>query len=275
MQVAVGVAEAVVVAVVTRPPQRPLLRRAAAADGHDELHGPPELVAAVGEVAVVPGGDEEHAHHVQDHAQDQRPGRDAGEDRRQAQDVHQDERDRGLLVGALIGGALEGVGLHVGLTSGLEGRRPQPTDQSVGGHASDEGGSGCGGDLERGWAPVRPIGSRSVAPPAQWSRKGVDQFGLVHLGPAVDADLLGPLAQLVDRAVLVALGVARPSCPPWSASCWPRRWRCAPPFSLLAPSRRSASYCSSSLTLGPGLLAGMVPPGSSGWTPGGYPSRPA
>ena len=43
------------------PPQRPLLQGGGPADGQDELDEATHPVTAVGEVAVVAGGDEEHA----------------------------------------------------------------------------------------------------------------------------------------------------------------------------------------------------------------------
>ena len=63
-----------VVAVVRCPPQWALLDGRGATHSHQELHHTPHLVTAVGEVAVVPRGDEEHAREVQTRAENQVAG---------------------------------------------------------------------------------------------------------------------------------------------------------------------------------------------------------
>ena len=69
VDVPVEVGEAVMDPVVAGPPERTLLEGGGAAEGHEELGHPAHAVAAVGEVAVVAGGDEEHPAQVQDGTQ--------------------------------------------------------------------------------------------------------------------------------------------------------------------------------------------------------------
>jgi hypothetical protein len=131
VHVEVGVAVAVVVAVVRGPPQGALLDRRRPAEGHDELHAPTQLVAAMGEVPVVPGGDEEHPHEVQDGAHDQGPGVDARDQRGKAGDVHEEERDRGDPVDPFVVGPFDRMRLHgVSLRQKEQGRwvHRHPTD---------------------------------------------------------------------------------------------------------------------------------------------------
>jgi hypothetical protein len=90
----------------------------------------------------------------------------------------------------------------------------------------------------------RPDGLRSTG---ELAAERVDQLAFVHLRPALDADLLGPLAQLIDVPVLVD---ARLAAAPTGLLA-----RCvsdASGFSLLSPCWRSFSYRSGSLTLGHG-----------------------
>ena len=124
VDVALGVAEAVVVAVVAGPPEGALLGRHAAAEGEDELERAARLVGAVGEVAVVAGGDEPHAPEVEDGAEGERPPGHTGDEGQQAGGVDQEHRDRGGPVDPLVGGALDGVGGAHGdvLTGGVRGR---------------------------------------------------------------------------------------------------------------------------------------------------------
>jgi erythromycin esterase-like protein len=81
----------------------------------------------------------------------------------------------------------------------------------------------------------------------------VDELALVHLRAALDPDLPGPLLQLLLRLVLVLRAL-----PPFVLALPPEpefalAMRAA--FSSLAPSLRSASYCSSSFTDDPRLFA--------------------
>jgi len=66
VRVARAVGEAVVLAMVAGPPEHALLHGALGAHGQDELEGAARPEGAVGEVAVVAGGDEEHAGCVAD-----------------------------------------------------------------------------------------------------------------------------------------------------------------------------------------------------------------
>ena len=102
VQIELGVAVAVVVAMVAGPPQRALLRRRRAADGHHELHAPAELVAAVGEVAVVAGGDEEHPTPEQGQEQHQGGRGHTGDKGEKTHRVDQEEWQRRLPVQALF-----------------------------------------------------------------------------------------------------------------------------------------------------------------------------
>src|SRR5205823_14172767 len=70
--------------------------------GHEELHRSAHAVAAVGEITVVAGGDEEHAHDVEDAAQDQGACGYAGEDGGQAHQVDDKEGGRRHPVQALV-----------------------------------------------------------------------------------------------------------------------------------------------------------------------------
>ena len=87
VEIALGVGELVMTPVVAGPPEHALLARRPAAEGHHELRHPPELVAAVGEVPVVPGGDEEHPAEECDCQQDEGRGRDAGDEREQREQL--------------------------------------------------------------------------------------------------------------------------------------------------------------------------------------------
>ena len=68
----IGVRVAVVHAVVTGPPQRALLRGGRAAERHQELREPCHPVAAVREVPVVAGRDEEHPAEVRHEEEEHR-----------------------------------------------------------------------------------------------------------------------------------------------------------------------------------------------------------
>src|SRR2546421_12796647 len=90
------------VTVVAGPPQRALLGGGGAPERHQELHGPAHAVAAMGEVPVVAGGDEEHANGVEDATEDEDACGNAGEDGGQAREMDEEERDRRHQVQALV-----------------------------------------------------------------------------------------------------------------------------------------------------------------------------
>ena len=95
------VREAVMLAVMRRPPQRSLLERTTAEEGDEELHHSPHFVRAVSEITVIAGRDAEHAHEVKDPAKQQGGDIDAGEQDSEASDVQSDERHRLQPVGEL------------------------------------------------------------------------------------------------------------------------------------------------------------------------------
>ncbi len=109
VEIALGVGELVMTPVVARPPEHALLARRPAAEGHHELRDPPELVAAVCEVAVVPGGDEEHPADERDGQQDEGGGRHAGDEGEQREKLQQEEGDRRADVHPLARVSGEGV----------------------------------------------------------------------------------------------------------------------------------------------------------------------
>src|SRR5579872_1061274 len=57
------------VAMVRRPPEYALLRGSLGKEGHQELWHTGQLIRTVAEVAVVPGGNAEHAYQVCDHGE--------------------------------------------------------------------------------------------------------------------------------------------------------------------------------------------------------------
>ena len=75
VDVLLGVGVQVVLAVLGRPPEHALLRRALGEAGEHELAGAAGLEGAVREVAVVAGADAEHAQPVEGDAQRRRPWR--------------------------------------------------------------------------------------------------------------------------------------------------------------------------------------------------------
>src|SRR5438067_1473437 len=91
MRIALGVGEAVVVAVIARPPQRTLLRRGQAAEGEDELRHPRQPEAPVREVTVIAGGDEEHPPRPQHDGENDRGSGDAGEHGEERDELNTDE----------------------------------------------------------------------------------------------------------------------------------------------------------------------------------------
>ena len=114
VHVAVEIGVAVVDPMVARPPEGALLDRHGATEGHQELGDPPHLVAAVGEIAVVAGGDAEHPGHVEDGTQHPVLPGDRDEEGGQRGQVHAEERDGRHPVGArLLDGGRRSGGLGV------------------------------------------------------------------------------------------------------------------------------------------------------------------
>jgi hypothetical protein len=109
VEVSFGVGELVVTPVVPRPPEHALLARGPAAERHHELRHPPELVAAVGEVPVVTGGDEEHPAEERDRQQDEGRGRHARDEGEERQQLEQEEGDRRANVDSLVRGSSDCV----------------------------------------------------------------------------------------------------------------------------------------------------------------------
>src|SRR5262245_36137625 len=101
MNVSLGIAVTVMVAMVTGPPEWTLLHAGGSAEGHQELHRAAELVAAVREVAVVAGGDEEHTHGVQGEAQREVLPAGAGKEEPERDQMHDQERGRSFPVDRL------------------------------------------------------------------------------------------------------------------------------------------------------------------------------
>src|SRR6056297_1461077 len=64
MRIAVAIGLLVVTAVVSRPPQRPALRRAGADDCEHELDGPRRLEGSMRKVAMVERGDCKHSYQI-------------------------------------------------------------------------------------------------------------------------------------------------------------------------------------------------------------------
>ncbi len=114
VDVALGVGEPVMVAMMRRPPERALLRRHRAAEREHELRQARESVRLVREVTVVPGGDEEHPRRERHDEQDHRGAGDAGEDREEREQVQREERERRPDVDLVVGSAVESRGLAAG-----------------------------------------------------------------------------------------------------------------------------------------------------------------
>ena len=87
-----GVRKAVVVTVVSGPPERAHLRRRGADPGQDELKGPAGAESPVGEVTVIPGGDSEHADPDQRQTEGESP---PGETDPKHEQASQMDRDKG------------------------------------------------------------------------------------------------------------------------------------------------------------------------------------
>src|SRR5690606_10036321 len=89
-------------AVVAGPPKCTLLSGSPAAEGHQKSHHATELVATMGEIAVVATGDEEHADCVQRHAKHHIAHARGEEDHTEGQEVHDEERDGELVIQLLF-----------------------------------------------------------------------------------------------------------------------------------------------------------------------------
>jgi hypothetical protein len=132
----------VVVAMMGRPPERPLLRRRPAEEGEEELEPPVRPVRSVREVAVVTRRDTEHADQVAgEREREERPGEGAQRDRRDRGQVDGQEGDRLHPVdaaerGALScwrwghGGLLHGGQEHARRLSRARHRRERPIEDS-------------------------------------------------------------------------------------------------------------------------------------------------
>ena len=94
VHVVVGVREAVMLTVVSRPPQNAALGGALREKGQDEGEGPACPEAPVGEIAVIAGGDPEHPERVEPDRDHQIAQVDAGPERSQAAKMDGDEGGR-------------------------------------------------------------------------------------------------------------------------------------------------------------------------------------
>ena len=103
VHIVVEVGVAVMDPVVAGPPQRALLYGGGPAEGHQELGHPAHAVAAMGEVPVVAGGDEEHPAQVEHRAEDPVVPGDHYEERGQRDEVGAEEGNRGHPVGPVDG----------------------------------------------------------------------------------------------------------------------------------------------------------------------------
>ncbi len=65
MRILGGIGAQVMLPVVGRPPERTALTCGSAQNGHDELRRATRAECAVGKIAVVESGDEEHAQHIE------------------------------------------------------------------------------------------------------------------------------------------------------------------------------------------------------------------
>src|SRR4029077_5401620 len=83
---------AMVLAVVSGPPERPLLHGAASQTRQDKLKPAAGLVRAMGKVAVISGRDAEHAYKVKAGAEHDRQRRGRNEENRQAGQMHEKKR---------------------------------------------------------------------------------------------------------------------------------------------------------------------------------------
>ena len=83
----------VVMAMVRGPPQRPALHGGGAEHGKHELPATRRAERAMREVAVVEGGDREHAHCEEGDGEPRCERAPAGPDRAQAAEMQRDERD--------------------------------------------------------------------------------------------------------------------------------------------------------------------------------------
>src|SRR5690606_21383235 len=99
----------VMVTMVSGPPQRAFLRGGAPAKRHHQLHRAAHLVAAMPEVAVVAGGDEEHAPNVQRRGEGSLAPAEPRPDDADGGEMHEQERDRANPFDTLIRGTSVGA----------------------------------------------------------------------------------------------------------------------------------------------------------------------
>ena|SRR6516225_9334340 len=92
MQVFFGVGKPVMMTMMPGPPERAFLHGAAAKPRQDKLKDPARLEGAVGEVAMIAGGDAEHPDQVRPGAKRQREWCHPHPDCGQAGDMHEEER---------------------------------------------------------------------------------------------------------------------------------------------------------------------------------------
>src|SRR5439155_21327519 len=83
---------AVVLAVVSRPPERSLLHGAASQTGEHKLKPPARFIRAMREVAMVAGGESEHAYEVKAGTKHDAQRRGRHEENRQAGQMHKNKR---------------------------------------------------------------------------------------------------------------------------------------------------------------------------------------
>ena len=140
VDVVIQVGVPVVLPMMTGPPERPLLYRGGPAERHHELRHPTHLVAAVGEVPVVSGGDAEHPGHVEDGAEDPVLPADHHEEGGQRDEVGDQEGDRRHPVGP-VDGPVHRLGVRGACRHGDGGGHeigPTPTDGDGAAMVSDQ-----------------------------------------------------------------------------------------------------------------------------------------
>ena len=86
------VGEEMVLAMLGRPPEDALLRRALRNNSEDELESPARFVGAVRKITVVASANGENAQPVERDAKNDRPGGHSGPDRGKADKMHKHER---------------------------------------------------------------------------------------------------------------------------------------------------------------------------------------
>ena len=110
MHIKFSVAIAMMIAVMPGPPQRSLLHTTHPAECQHQLERPTGAIRTMGEIAVIPGGDEPQT--AEDHHKEQQErlhGDAADEGAHEGNDMEGQERDRGHPVDLLIGGSGEGL----------------------------------------------------------------------------------------------------------------------------------------------------------------------